>query len=107
VNLYLVVALAILLHLAFAGSRVTLSLFAISLDASPFTVGVIGRPEERARNFSLLALGFSTSGFLGPTMAGFLIDGIGHRLTFLLLSGSALALAAGGYYARGPVVCRT
>lgn len=40
-NLYLVVLLTILLHLAFAGSRVTLSLFAISLNASPFTVGLI------------------------------------------------------------------
>jgi hypothetical protein len=41
VNLRLVVVLTILLHPAFAGSRVTLSLFAISLNATPFTVGVI------------------------------------------------------------------
>ena len=170
-NLYLVVLLTILLHLAFAGSRVTLSLFAISLQASPFTVGVImsllaalpmlfsvhagraidrigvrrpmligagavvagmllagafprlatlflvstlvgsgfilfhiavnhvagviGREEERARNFSVLALGFSTSGFLGPMIAGFSIDGIGYRLTFLLLAGSAAVALAG------------
>lgn len=170
-NLYLVVLLTILLHLAFAGSRVTLSLFALSLQASPFTVGVImsllaalpmlfsvhagraidrigvrrpmligagavvagmllacavprlatlfvvstlvgsgfilfhiavnhvagviGRPEERARNFSLLALGFSTSGFLGPVIAGFAIDGIGYRPTFLLLAGSAVVALAG------------
>lgn len=50
----------------------------------------LGRPEDRARNFSLLALGFSTSGFIGPVLAGFAIDWIGHRNTFLLLSGFAL-----------------
>lgn len=169
-NLYPVVLLTVLLHLAFAGMRVTLSLFAIDLKASPFTVGVImsllallpmlfsvhagrfidrigvrrpliagaatmvfglllavalprletlfavstlagsgfmlfhiaanhavgslGRPEERARNFSLLALGFSTSGFLGPMVAGFAIDAIGHRWTFLLLTTFALAALA-------------
>ena len=163
-----VVLLTILIHLAYAGSRVTLPLLALSLDASPATVGVmmsllaalpllfsvragrevdrigarkpmlagaatmllalllacavprievlfvvsalagsgfylfhiavnhaaavLGQPEQRARNFSVLALGFSTSGFLGPTIAGFSIDGIGHRLTFLLLAVSALAV---------------
>lgn len=49
---------------------------------------VIGRPEDRVRNFSLLALAFSASGFLGPMLAGFAIDWIGHR-------GAMLALAAG------------
>jgi predicted MFS family arabinose efflux permease len=50
--------------------------------------GLLGKPEQRSRNFSLLALAFSTSGFLGPTISGFAIDLIGHRLTFLLLGGS-------------------
>jgi predicted MFS family arabinose efflux permease len=164
--LALVVPLTIVLHLAYAGSRVTLSLFALSLQASPFTVGVllsllallpmtfsvtvgrlidrigvrgpmlvgatllfagimvaviwptlpalfvtscligsgfilfhiavnylaavVGRPEDRAKNFSWLALGFSTSGFLGPMIAGFAIDWIGHRRTMLLLACFAL-----------------
>lgn len=167
VNLHLVVLLTVLVHLAFAGSRVTLPLQAIHLEASPFTVGVImsllaalpmffsvpagrmidrvgarrpmiagagavvagmllaaalprletlfavsalvgsgfilfhiavnhavgvtGRPQDRARNFSMLALGFSISNFVGPIIAGFAIDGLGHRLTFLLLSASAIA----------------
>ena len=168
--LYLVVLPTILLHLAFAGCRVNLSLFALSLNATPLTVGVvvsllallpmifavsagrvmdrigvrrpmlagagatiaglalvyavprievlfiasplvgagfmlyhmavnhavgsIGVPEDRVRNFSLLALTFSTSNFLGPMLTGFAIDWIGHRQTFLLLAGSAsLALA--------------
>lgn len=166
VNLRLVVLLTILVHLAFAGSRVTLPLLAIDLGATPFTVGVImsllaalpmlfsvhagraidrigvrrpmlagagavasgmllaaavpqlgtlfvvsalvgsgfilfhiavnhavgvtGRAEDRARNFSMLALAFSTSNFVGPIIAGLAIDGVGHRLTFLLLSASAI-----------------
>ena len=163
--MYRIVALTILLHLAFAGSRVTLSLFALHLGASTLTVGLLisllaalpllcsvswgraidrigvrkpmlagactvlaaallasavphlttlfvvsvaigsgfmvvhicvnqmagllGAQHARARNFSLLALAFSTSGFLGPMLAGFAIDAFGHRVTFLLLGLSA------------------
>jgi predicted MFS family arabinose efflux permease len=162
-----VLLLTVILHLAFAGSRVTLSLLALHLQATPLTVGVLisllaavplvfavgwgrtidrigvrkplligaclvlgalllaaalprievlfivsavagsgfmlvhicvnqvagllGTPEQRSRNFSLLALAFSTSGFLGPTISGFAIDLIGHRMTFLLLGGSTAA----------------
>jgi MFS family permease len=168
--LYLVVLPTILLHLAFAGCRVNLSLFALSLNATPLTVGVVvsllallpmtfavsagrvmdrigvrrpmlagacatiaglvlvfavprievlfiasplvgsgfmlyhiavnhavgtmGAPEDRVRNFSMLALTFSTANFIGPMLTGFSIDWIGHRQTFLLLAGSAsMALA--------------
>jgi MFS family permease len=55
---------------------------------------VIGRPEDRVKNFSLLALAFSTSGFLGPTLAGFAIDGIGHANAMLALSAGALVNVA-------------
>jgi MFS family permease len=47
---------------------------------------VIGRPEDRIKNFSLLALAFSISSFLGPTLSGFAIDGIGHANAMLALS---------------------
>ena len=57
-------------------------------------VGVIGRPEDRVKNFSVIALTFSTSGFLGPMITGFAIDLIGYRGTFLLLAGSAVAALA-------------
>ena len=162
-SLSLIFLLTILPHIAFAGARVTLSLFALHLGATPLTVGLIisliavvpmvfsarwgrridrtgiykpmllgtalvlaglllafalprietlfavsvlagsgfmlyhicvnqaaalvGRPEDRTRNFSVLALAFSTSGFIGPVTAGFAIDGIGHRNTFLLCAG--------------------
>jgi len=57
-------------------------------------VGAIGGPAERATNFSWLALGFSAGGFIGPLLAGFAIDAIGHRLAFLLLASfPAMALA--------------
>jgi len=51
---------------------------------------MIGRPEDRVKNFSLLALAFSTSGFLGPMLAGFAIDGIGHANAMLVLAAAAL-----------------
>lgn len=163
-----IVAITVLAHAAFNSSRVTISLYALSLGASPFTVGVcmslyaalpmvlgvmagqmvdrigvrrpllvaltllalgvalpgivpglaplflaaaaigsaflvfhiavqhmvgeMSAPHERQRNFGWLALGFSISNFLGPTFAGFSIDGLGFAPTFLL--GSTLALAA-------------
>jgi predicted MFS family arabinose efflux permease len=169
VNLPLVVLVTVLNHLAYTGSRVTVSLFALHEGASPLAVGVLmslfallsmlisvpvgrlvdrigvfpplaaaacgvfaglllpfawpdlralfpaavaigtgfgvyfvvlnnmtgalGGPEDRARNFSWLALGFSTGGFIGPMLAGFAIDSVGHRATFLALAASpALAL---------------
>ncbi len=49
-------------------------------------VGALGRAEERAANFSWLALGFSVSSSLGPLVTGFAIDAIGHVHTFLLLA---------------------
>ena len=48
-------------------------------------VGFIGRPEDRQKNFNFLSLGFSTSGFLGPLIAGVSIDHIGHAYAFALL----------------------
>jgi predicted MFS family arabinose efflux permease len=52
-------------------------------------------PADRVRNFSLVGLGFSTSGFLGPIIAGFAIDGLGHWNAFLLLAAfPAVALTA-------------
>lgn len=54
-------------------------------------VGFIGAPEDRPMNFSLLSLGFSVSGFLGPLVAGLAIDHIGHVFAFLLLFALPLA----------------
>jgi predicted MFS family arabinose efflux permease len=169
VRLAFLVAITVFAHTAFNGSRVTVSLYALSLQASPLTVGAlislysvlpmllsvsagrmidrvgtkkpllasaamlacgvglpalspgmpalylactviglafmvfhiavqnavaaISAPEDRAVNYSWLALGFSISGFLGPTTAGLAIDGVGHRATFAILAVSGLAPA--------------
>lgn len=47
-------------------------------------VGLIGAEGERTRNFGMLALAFSTSSFVGPMLAGFSIDLLGHRATFVV-----------------------
>jgi len=48
--------------------------------------GAHGTPEQRATNFSWLAVGFSCSGSLGPLVAGYAIEGFGHAGAFLTLS---------------------
>jgi predicted MFS family arabinose efflux permease len=168
-RLALLVAITVFAHTAFNGSRVTVSLYALSLQSSPLTVGAlislysvlpmflsvsagrmidrvgtgrpilwssavlaagvglpalapgmpalylacaviglafmvfhiaiqnavaaISEPEMRAVNYSWLALGFSISGFLGPTTAGIAIDNAGHRATFAILAASAIVPA--------------
>jgi predicted MFS family arabinose efflux permease len=47
--------------------------------------GIASNSHERKSNFSQMALAFSISGFIGPTMAGLLIDYAGHRYTFAVL----------------------
>lgn len=168
-SLHYIILLTVLSHIAFAGSRVTVSLYAIHLHASPFTIGLlmalyaflpallsisVGRlidrigvrvpmivgsllmvfgtlapvllnginalyfasaligtgfmvigvggyqvvgeqstAEQRPAHFSLLALGFSVSGFSGPMIAGFAIDHLGHAQSFLMLAAFAFTPA--------------
>jgi predicted MFS family arabinose efflux permease len=49
-------------------------------------IGYIGSPEDRPMNFSMVALGFSISGFTGSMIAGFGIDVLGHAATFAVLA---------------------
>src|SRR5262245_32703195 len=162
VILYLVISLAFLTHLGFAGSRLAVPLLAVDQGAAPFVVGTvmslyaalpavlalpagrlldrlgfklplmfgstglivalllpffqpsvttlyfattllgvcfmvfqlatqtlagaIGSPAERARNFSLLSLGYALANFSGPLTAGVLIDHVGHGWTFFALA---------------------
>jgi MFS family permease len=73
--------------------------FTLFQIATQNAVGHIGRPEDRAVNFSWLALAFSISNLAAPLIAGIGIDTIGHRAVFLLFAfGPAvpfLALALG------------
>jgi predicted MFS family arabinose efflux permease len=58
-------------------------LFLIPMEA---TLGGVGGGNQRVRNYSVLAMGWSFANFLGPVIAGFSIDHIGHRPVFLVLA---------------------
>ena len=60
--------------------------FMVFQVAAQNATGALGPPSERAKNFSLLALGYSISGFTGPLLAGLLIDHADFTLTFLVLA---------------------
>lgn len=48
--------------------------------------GAQGRPEQRARNFSILTISYSVSTFIGPMVAGFSIDYAGYGRAFLVFA---------------------
>ena len=48
--------------------------------------GELGEPRKRAKRFGLLAFAYSVSGTLGPLIAGFGIDHVGHRYTYAILA---------------------
>ena len=48
--------------------------------------GALGAGEARTRNFNLYSLAIATADFVGPVLAGFLIDHAGHVPTYLYLS---------------------
>lgn len=62
--------------------------------ASQHTVGEISTTEERASNFSWLALGFSISGFCGPVLAGLIIDHARYSTAYTAFCGIALGALA-------------
>jgi predicted MFS family arabinose efflux permease len=161
-TIYLIVLLAVLNQAGFNGSRVAVSLFALELGASQFTVGVIialysvcpmlfsiaigrisdrvpprvpmivgsvmtvagfllpalvpqvaslclaglllglghqvfnipleavvggvGGPQNRARNYAVITMGWSIANFIGPLVTGFTIDSVGHQRVFWVLA---------------------
>ena len=48
--------------------------------------GGIGGEENRVHNYAMVSLGFSGAAFVGPMVAGFSIDHLGHLPAFLLLA---------------------
>jgi MFS family permease len=56
-------------------------------------IGAYGGGEARTRNFATFSLGASIAAFIGPTLAGFSIDGLGFPPTHLLLAAVSLAPA--------------
>lgn len=78
------------LEMLFIVSTVAGSGFILFHIAVTQAAAAIGMPEQRVRNFSLLALAFSASSTLGPILAGFAVDGIGHHGAFLALASGVL-----------------
>jgi MFS family permease len=64
-----------------SASLVGVGFMAFQIAAQNAT-GELGSPAQRARNFGLLAVGYSVSGFIGPLVAGFAIDHLGFRASF-------------------------
>jgi MFS family permease len=78
--------------------------FMVVQIAAQNATGAIGGPDARAHNFSMFALGFSTSSFVGPLVAGFVIDHFGFRAAFAvfaLVPVVPLAILAKGGFAAG------
>ncbi|HEX9389877.1 MAG TPA: MFS transporter [Usitatibacteraceae bacterium] len=71
--------------LYFTSVIVGVSFMLINISAY-HAVGEMSSPEERPINFSYVALGFSTSAFIAPLLAGIGIDQLGYRATFLILA---------------------
>jgi len=69
-------ATAVLLGVSFMAYQVS----------AQYATGEVGGPDARARNFGLLALGYSVSSITGPLVAGLMIDHAGHRAAFALLA---------------------
>lgn len=49
-------------------------------------IGAMAEGMDRTKNYSWFSLGIGMTALLGPTSAGFLIDAVGHRATFLVLA---------------------
>jgi MFS family permease len=79
------------LEILFLVSALAGSGFMLFHIAVNHATAALGTPDDRVKNFSVLALGFSTANFLGPTVTGFAIDLLGNRNAFLMLSASAAA----------------
>jgi len=96
VTLRFVVVLTVLAHVAFVGSRVTVSLFAISLGASPLTVGVLMSLYAVLPMLTAVHAGrrIDRGGAAGPLLAGLLVVAGGVLLPVVWPSLIALFLAA-------------
>ena len=63
-------------------------------------MGVLSRPEQRARNFSNFSLVGATTNFVGPLIAGFSVDHYGHAIAALVvvaISAVSFAVLAVGW----------
>jgi MFS family permease len=61
--------------------------FSIPQEAS---VGGVGGPQHRTRNYAMITMSWSIANFLGPLTAGLLIDTIGNQRVFWVLAALVL-----------------
>lgn len=54
-------------------------------------IGSFGEGVDRTRNYGIFSLCVGATSLVGPAVAGFGIDGIGHRATFLLIAAAPAA----------------
>lgn len=69
-------------------------------------IGVMSKPEERARNFGTFSVFGAVTNFVGPLIAGFSVDHLGHApaalvIALLPLGGALVLLFLGGMLPRG------
>ena len=53
-------------------------------------IGLASRPEERARNFSNFSVTGALTNFVGPLLAGFSIDHLGHATACIVIAAQSL-----------------
>jgi MFS family permease len=75
-----------MLPVMFIGAAVTGAGFIFVQVSLQVLTGSLGVGEARTRNFNLYALAVASADFVGPVVAGFLIDHRGHVATYLYLS---------------------
>ena len=87
------IALALLLPPSFPGLTVLyISSFLLGLSHQLYlipmeaTVGGLSGAEKRASNYAVVAMGHSAANFLGPLVAGWSIDYVGHLQVFPVLA---------------------
>jgi len=68
--------------------------FMVIQVAAQHTVGAMSAAEERAMNYSWLALGFSISGFCGPVLAGLIIDDAPYHVAYMVFGCFAVGAVA-------------
>lgn len=49
-------------------------------------IGMLSTMDTRTRNFSNFSLVMASGGFVGPLIAGFAIDGVGHGMAYLFIA---------------------
>jgi predicted MFS family arabinose efflux permease len=76
-----------ILYVTAAAAGTSFMMFHISVQHA---IGDGSDAATRKANFGWLALGFSISNFLGPTIAGVVIDWAGHRMAFAVATAFAL-----------------